>query len=332
MEMMEHQYERQYQVFAILAGCFVFALAYMNRTTFPFPWNDEARFYLPALWWAEHFSLSPVNLHAPNGIFWVPDGFTIFIGLALRFFGKTMQVARITCNCSVSLGVTLFAMGFRKLAGSWKVGVLTTLLLLTPPVVFAANMVRMEAPLFLLIALVLLLHVHGYFLAAGSFLIGSILLHPALSVAAVGYIVIACVTHPKGAKRGIGAVAQWIIFAVVVIGISAESIRVAHHLDLFRAHMAYQVRHKMSVPLRIKLIKPQGAIFLISCAAAALLLWRQRVQPELGTIWDILSMTALSLGMLLYAVLGGEMMYDVYSLSVGPALVFCLVCRNFYED
>ena len=184
MEVKDHVYGRRYLVFALLAGCFVFALAYANRTTFPFAWNDEARFYLPAFWWAEHFSLSRTNLHAPSGIFWVPDGFTIFIGLALRLFGESIQVARTTCECVVSLGVTLFALGFRKLAGFWKIGMLSTLLLLTPPVVLAANMVRMEAPLFLLIALVLLLHVHGYFLATGSVLAGSLLLHPALGIAA----------------------------------------------------------------------------------------------------------------------------------------------------
>jgi hypothetical protein len=100
-----------YRTFAIFAGFLVFTLAYANRTTFPFPWNDEARFYLPALWWAEHYSLSPVNLHAPNGIFWVPDGFTLFIGSALRLFGETMQIARTVCECSVALGVTLFAFG-----------------------------------------------------------------------------------------------------------------------------------------------------------------------------------------------------------------------------
>jgi hypothetical protein len=331
--MKDRVYRGRYLVFAIFAGCFVFVLAYANRTTFPFPWNDEARFYLPAFWWAEHFSLSPINLHAPSGIFWVPDGFTIFLGVALRLFGKTMQVARATCECAVSLGVTLFAIGFRKLAGSWKIGVLATLLLLTPPVVFAANMVRMEAPLFLLIALVLLFHVHGYFWAAGSLLAGSVLLHPALGVAAVGYTVIACVTPRRGAaKHEAGAMMEWIIFAVVVISISAESFRIIHHLDMFRAHMTYQVHHKMGPPLRSKLIKPQGVILLISCSALAMLLRRRRVQPELGTVWEVLPMVAVTLGMLIYAIVAGGMTYNIYSLSVGPALVFCLVGRDFYKS
>ncbi len=135
------------------------------------------------------------------------------LGLALRLFGETMQVARVVCECAVSLGVMLFSLGFRKLAGSWMGGAVATLLLLTPPVIFAANMVRMEAPLFLLIAFVLLLHVHGYFLAAGSLLAGSVLLHPALGIAAVGYIVIACLMPRKrSANRGAWAVAEWIIF------------------------------------------------------------------------------------------------------------------------
>jgi hypothetical protein len=333
MEVKDHVYGRRYLAFALLAGCFVFALAYTNRTTFPFPWNDEARFYLPAFWWAEHFSLSPTNLHAPNGIFWVPDGFTIFLGLALCLFGKTMQVARTTCECVVSLGVTLFALGFGKLAGSWKIGVLSTLLLLTPPVVLAANMVRMEAPLFLLIALVLLLHVHGYFLAAGSLLAGSLLLHPALGIAAAGYILITCVTPIKEVgHRDAEAVMDWIIFAVVVIGISAELLRIVHHLDMFRAHMTYQMHRKVGLPLHSKLIKPQGVILLISCSALATLLWRRHVQPELGTVWDVLPMAAVTLCLLIYAVVAGGMTYDVYSLSVGPALVVCLVCRDFFES
>jgi hypothetical protein len=329
MKVEDHVYKGRYLSFAIFAGSFVFACAYANRTTFPFPWNDEARFYLPAFWCAEHFSLSPSNLNAPSGIFWVPDGFTIFLGLALRLFGKTMQVARATCECAVSLGVMLFCLGFRKLAGSWKGGALATLLLLTPPVIFAANMVRMEAPLFLLIALVLLLHVHGYFLAAGSLLAGSVLLHPALGIAALGYAAIAYAMPLKvAAKRDVVAVTEWIIFATVVISISAESFRIVHHLDLFRAHMTYQVHHKMGLPLRSKLIKPQGVILLISGLAIAILLWRRRVQP----MWDVLPMAAVSLGMSIYAVVAGGMTYNIYSLSVGPALLFCLLFRDFYES
>jgi len=322
-------YKTRYRIFAVSAGCLIFALAYLNRTTFPLPWNDEARFYLPALWWAEHFSLSPANLHAPHGIFWVPDGFTIFIGLALRFFGETIQVARGVCELAVALGVTLFAFGFRKLGGSWQVGALTTLLLLTPPVVFAANMVRMEAPLFLLIALVLLLHVYRRFLAAFSLLADSLLFHPALGIAAAAYAVLVVLTPSKdGAKRSI-APFEWVI-AVVVAGLAlAELFRIAHHWSLFEAHMAYQFGRKLHSPLRTRLIKPQGLILLVSSVAVAMLLRKRHAYPKPGLLRDVLPVAGIALGILIYTVFGGETAYDVYSLSVCPALVFCLVCRDF---
>jgi hypothetical protein len=322
-------YKTRYRIFAVSAGCLMFALAYINRTTFPFPWNDEARFYLPALWWAEHFSLSPANLHAPQGIFWVPDGFTIFIGLALRLFGETIQVARGVCEFAVALGVTLFAFGFRKLGGSWQAGVLATLLLMTPPVVFAANMVRMEAPLFLLIAVVLLLHLHGHFLAAASLLFGSLLFHPALGIAAVGYaVIVVFVSGKAGSKRSI-APFEWVTFVVVAILVLAELFRIVHHWDLFEAHMAYQAGRKLHSSIRTSVMKPQGLILLISCAAVAVVLWRLRTCPKAGLLRDVSPVAGIALGILIYAVFAGETAYDVYSLSVCPALVFCLVCRGF---
>jgi hypothetical protein len=170
-------------------------------------------------------------------------------------------------------------------------------------------------------------------LATGSVLAGSLLLHPALGIAAAGYILIACATPLKEVAHRHGeAVMEWIIFAVVVIGISVELLRIVHHLDLFRAHMTYQVHRKTGSPLHSKLIKPQGLILMIGCLALATLLWRRHFQPELGTVWDVLLMAAVTLGILIYAVVAGEITCNVYSLSVGPALVFCLICRDFLES
>lgn len=312
----------------------MFALAYVNRTTFPFPWNDEARFYLPALWWAEHGSLSPANIHAPSGIFWVPDGFTIFIGLALRLFGETMQAARGVCECAVALGVTLFALGFRRLGGSWQAGAAATLLLLAPPVVFAANMVRMEAPLFLLIAVALLLHVHRHALAASAVLFGSLLFHPALGIAAIGYAAIVCLLPGSllPARRASGrsiAAMDWGLVFVVALCALGEVARIVHHWGLFEAHMMFQASQKLRVPLREKLMRPQALILLMSFATVATLLWRRHVYPKLGDMRDILPVAGIALGILIYSVFGDEMLYDVYSLSVCPALAFCVICRDF---
>ncbi len=319
----------RYRAFAVSAGCLIFALACVNRITFPFPWNDEARFYLPALWWAGHFSLSPANLHAPNGIFWVPDGFTIVIGLALRLLGETIQVARGVCEFAVAMGVTLFAFGFRKLGGSSHAGIFATLLLLTPPIVFAANAVRMEAPLFLLIALVLLLHVYGRFLAAAALLTGSLLFHPALGIAAAGYAATVIFLSGKRGSRRSAKALEWVILVVVAMLVLAELFRIVQHWSLFEAHMAYQFRRKLHMPIWTKLMKPQGLMLLISSVTFIVLFGKRYAHLKPDALRDVLPVAVIALGILVYAVLGGEQAYDVYSLSVCPALSFCLVCRDF---
>ncbi len=319
-----------YPIFALLAGCLLLAIARANYMTFPLPSKDSARFYLAAHWWAQYGSLSPAVLNAPGGIFWMPDGFTFFLGIPLRLFGNTMAVATTVCEFTVAAGVGVFALVFRILAGSWKIGALATLLLLTPPVVFAANQVRMEAPLFLLIALVLLLHLNGYYLAAGSLLFAGVLIHPAPGLAAVCYATTVLILRKQLPGARWGRTVGWAVLLVVVACFCWQALRTLHHLDLFRQHMAFQAARKASRSLRDVLFKPQGAIFFAALATTALLLLRRRARlGGLKGLEDILPAAALALGLLTYAVLGGEMAYDVYSLSAVPAILFCLVAREF---
>lgn len=317
-----------YEAFAILAGVALFALAKANRLTFPFPWNDEARFYLPALWLVKHESLNPAILNAPRGIFWVPDGFTVLLGFVMQLFGQTIETARMACECTVAAGVVVFALAFRKLSGSRKTGALATLLLLTPPVVFAANMVRMEAPLFLLIAIVLLLHVNGYYISAGSLLFGSLLLHPALGLAAAGYAVLSWAFREKNGHSHRGRVFEWFVLAIVLLCFLSEGLHIAHHFDMFEDHMAYQLSKKLGRPLLARLIKPQGVIFFSCCAAIAIIVWRRKAWERLHSNQQIVGAATVALGVLTYAVLGAELQYDVYSLSVAPAIVFCLIAKQ----
>jgi hypothetical protein len=189
--------------------------------------------------------------------------------------------------------------------------------------------VRMESPLFLLIAVVLLLHSHGRFLAASSLLVGSLLFHPALGLAAVGYAAILYLLPGRGFPiRNIGAM-EWTIATAVAACVLCEVFRIAHHWSLFETHMAYQTARKLHSPIQAKLMKPQGVILLIGCVTIATILWRRHTHPKPGNMRDTLAVAGIALGILVYAVLGNEMTYDVYSLSVCPSLVFCLVCRNF---
>lgn len=325
--------ERWYKLFAVTAGCAIFILAYANQLNFPFPWNDEARFYLPALWWVEHgCSLSPLNLNAPLGIYWVPDGLTLFLGLAMMVFGHSIEVAKLICETTVALGVFMFAMGFRKLSGSWKIGGFATLLLITPPVIFAANMVRMEAPIFLLIAVVLLLHLNGYVLAAGALLFSGLLFHPAVGIAAAAYAVINVAVYFNDKSKPLFTVLEYAVVFLVVIAFILEGMHIFDHLDVFIDQMSYQVERKLAAPLHKKILKPQGAILFICLVVTVILLYKRRLWKGWAEAKNILPIAAIGLGLMIYGVLGFEMPYNVYSLSLGPAIIFCLAGKVFYRD
>ena len=300
-----------YSVFALLAGVTVFSFAYLNRFTFPFPWNDEARFFFPALWWAEHTSLKPENLNAPNGIFWVPDGFTILFGCILKLFGHSIETARLACELMVASGVTLFAFAFKELSRSAIFGVVSTLILISPPTILASNMVRMEAPVFLLIAVAFVLHANKYYVAAASILFATLLFHPAAMIAAVGYSVSVWLTRARSPIRIMTL--DLIVCFMVASALALEFGHIFSHLGLFRSHMSYQATRKTAVPMATKFFKPQGVVLLLSMLPVVL--WRSRYWAEL------LPQALIAVGLCLYAVLGGEFIYAVYSLSLVPAIL-----------
>jgi hypothetical protein len=321
----------RYPLFAISAGLFVWICAASNRLTFPYPWNDESMFFLPADWWARYGNLSPLNVNAPNGIFWVPDGFTVWMGTALRLFGENIQTARGVCEVTVATSVVIFAFAFRRLTGSGWYGLLPTLLLLTPPIIFASNMVRMEAPISLLLAGAILLHSFNLRVGALSFLILGILFHPAPLFAAMGYAAVCASLMIMRRRNDRPHWSEWILLAIVVALFCAEFIRIADHFELFKAHMAVQANRKLEVSLVSKLKKPQALLLLLGTAATGVTLaYRRRLFGFLKSL-DALPVAVMGLGLMLYGVLGGEMSYNIYSLSIGPACVFTYIVTSLLE-
>jgi hypothetical protein len=324
-----------YGIFVIAVGCTVFLIARQNILTFPYPWNDEARFYLPSWYFAQTGSLSPAILNAPNGIYWVPDGFYIWMGTFLALFGHSIAIGRTLCELTVATSVSIFALSFRKLTQSATMAGAFTLILISPPVIFAANMVRMEAPLCLLFALAIWSHLNRLYWAATALLLLSVLFHPAFLLALCAYLVTLPATHrdPTGDSRSRWKnVAEKTLFLLVVVALLAEIARVATHFDLFQRHMSYQASRKLSISHWKLLIKPQGIV--LSMEVAAILVWfKARSQtvnlniPERNLLAPIVAAT---LGMQCYAVFGGLTAYDVYSISIGPALFFCMAYRALF--
>jgi hypothetical protein len=207
-----------------------------------------------------------------------------------------------------------------------------TFILISPPVIFAANMVRMEAPLCLLFALAIRSHLNRFYWAATAMLLLSVLFHPAFLLASCAYLVTLAATHgdPTGDSRSRWKnVAEKTLFLLVVVALLAEIARVATHFDLFQQHMTYQISRKLSINHWKLLLKPQG--ILMSVEVAAILVWfkarRQTLRLNIPERDLLAPIVAATLGMQCYAVFGGLTAYDVYDISIGPALFFCVAYR-----
>jgi hypothetical protein len=82
-------------------------MAKANALTFPFPNEDEAAFFLPAWSLAVHGSLKPEILNAPNGIYWMPHGYYVWVSFFLWLFGPTIEVARTVNQATTAAAVAL---------------------------------------------------------------------------------------------------------------------------------------------------------------------------------------------------------------------------------
>jgi hypothetical protein len=328
-----------------LLGIFVtiVCVARLNLYTFPLPNEDDARFFFPAWTLAVHGSLRVPLLNAPNGMFWVPDGFYVWLALFFRVFRPSMEVAHGVCQVTIAAGAALLVTAFSLLCGSRGFALLCGLLLISPGVIFAANTVRMEPLILLLFAIGLLLHTFERRLGAAAVFLLGVVVHPALLLGACFYAISILVadfvlpstmsprnTAPDRRHKPTGALLlNVLIVSAVGAAIALEALHVLHHLATFHQHMAYQVarkadRHPMQLLksrrgllLVVELLFTSGAAWITCMRSQAWLVFRRQLLPVF----------LVSLGLSAYATFGREIPYNVYSYGVVPATFFCLASR-----
>ena len=96
----------------------ILALARVNALTFPLPNEDDASFFFPAWNLAVHGTLRVPLLNAPDGIFWVPHGFYLWLALFLRAFAPTLEVARTVCQLTTAAAAVLLVVAYARICGS----------------------------------------------------------------------------------------------------------------------------------------------------------------------------------------------------------------------
>jgi hypothetical protein len=316
--------------------CAILVLARANSFTFPLPNEDDARFFFPSWSLALHGTLNVPILNAPNGIFWTPHGFFVWLAVFLRLFGPTVEVAHRICQLTIAAACVIMVIAFARLCGSRAFALLCGLLLISPGVIFAANTIRMESLMVLLVGIGLLLHTYDRRIAAAAIFFLGFVVHPALLIAAALYTLgIFCsdVLFPLYWKSGIprvnGKILTTLIVAGVAVAIGLELVYISHHAALFNQHMAYQIRHKAERPARMLLLSKRGLLLLIELlftTAITSIVYRQGQNWRLF-VRELLPIFLLGIGLSTYATFGREIPYNVYAYCVVPAIFFCLTYR-----
>jgi hypothetical protein len=327
-----------FYVVVLAAFCSVLLISSRNELTFPYPWNDEARFFLPSWSFSTDGSLKPAILNAKDGIFWVPHGFYIMFGLLLRLFSPTIETARAISQVFVASAVSLALIANQRIARSRCFAACTAAVLISPPVILAANEVRMECVVVFLFALCVLFASVEQEILALSFALLSTLFHPALSIGLIFYCAFLIAKYyffgqvSELRQESIALkITKYSLLTAVLAAVTLEAVFVVGHYSLFHSHMAYQASRKLGRSfVRLLLGKPQGVISLVE---TFFIIWsayqaftRERYRKCFYK--ELLPVLSLAFGLSLYGALGAEFQYDVYCLSFVPAIFASVAYRT----
>jgi hypothetical protein len=318
-----------FYLFVTLAFFSIILISKYNALTFPYPWNDEARFFLPSWSFSIDGSLRPAIINAKQGIYWVPHAYYVLFGLLLGLLGRTIEIARTISQIFVATAVALAVVNGRRISGSYWIAICTAAVLVSPPVILSANEVRMEAVVVLLFSLSILFASIEQEIVTLSCLLLSVLFHPALSIAlvfyslcvAAKYISSAGASQPRQRSSTILTISKYGFLVIALVAVALEAGLVIRNYPLFRAHMTYQADRKLGRGLIQLLGRFQGIIVVIESLFVLFSLYLLKIGrlAKQSYFRDLLPAMSLAFGLSLYGALGAEFQYDVYCLSFAPA-------------
>jgi len=320
-----------YGLFLVVSFVTVLLLATANRGTFPFASDDDASFFIPAWNLAVFGNLNPVALNAPDGIYWVPHGFYVWIAFFLRLINTTKGVALAVSAATIATAVVLLLAGLARVAYSRGFTIACAILLVSPPTFFAGNTIRMEGLIVLLYAAAIWLHTCKRYTLALSMLTLSLLVHPALGVSlglyALSLTALAIRDDSAPARRltGFAAASNVVVVLSVVLAFAAELVLIASHRQIFHTHMGYQVRRKAAFTVTNALFNRRWLALIAEILIMATLAVAARY-AGVGRrfLTEIAPVGLMALGLQTYAAFGREMAYEIYHASIVPVSILCV--------
>jgi energy-converting hydrogenase Eha subunit C len=272
---------------------------------FPYAWPDEAHFLTPALNLAERGSLAAPQLNAPEGMFWMPDGFAALYGAVFTVAPDTMLVARwVSFALILACAGLLYASAVRLDLLRLPAAGLLALWLVSPGVVIAGNIARMEALVLALVGAGVFAAAAGRWPVALAVAAASVLVHP-IGVVVFLAFVLAALAH-RGHVRLRPTALEWGLAGAVLVAFTAEAAWFAAHLPTVVDHLGFQLARKASrSPTPGALAAQSIAVGLV---AAALSVWARRWLTE-ARASVLTALAALTAGFAAVFAVGQEIWY-----------------------
>ncbi len=292
-----------------LALVFAFALAQWAvharaGFTFPPPWIDEAQFLWQAKAFADSGTLHAPQLHPERAILWMPPGWFVLTGAALRVLGFDFALARTLSFVCLLAAFALLASLLRRLPHAAGALLLAGSFFLGRSFVATGNVARMEALLLLGVLAGFALLRSGRQWQGVALLAATPLVHPnGVWFCAGGAVWLGLrarsqpgLPRPNAADlaAGLAVVAAWLGWAALAAADPAA----------FRHDLAYQFGRKAAAGE----LGVFGDGRLFALAALLALAWRLRREVP-----DAVLLACLAVPALATHTLGQEYWYEIFA-------------------
>ncbi|MDD9968240.1 MAG: hypothetical protein OXR73_18520 [Myxococcales bacterium] len=291
--------------------------AWMGARVFPRPWSDEVHFLLPSAPFQSGRLFNAEGMLNPQGIYWIPSGFTVFHASWSTLLGETtLAGARFASALLIAIAAgALFRFG-RLAAPSqhpWQAAILAVSWATTVQCTIAANVARPEA---LVLPLVIGSGIYAMRrdrIATVSLAVIAALVHPLLAFPALlyGYLTL----WTTGRRSAWPARAALLACALALAAL--ELTLLLTHWETYIGDWVYQLQRKKGRPL--------GPLTFLSMGAVGAVVVLAPIALRIGRAWpDTWRITVLAAGVggfLFVQGYGQEMWYTPFTVTAGLMLL-----------
>jgi hypothetical protein len=296
-----------------------FAAHLRSAMHYPMPFSDEPMFLLPARAFATHHTLTAPMLNAPNGLFWMPHGYTILLGSVFSFLPNTLGVARWTSFVAMAIAFCALAGSTRVVRSKFRPALLITCsaAFLSAGGIQAANVARMESIVVLAVAIVVWFMSRQRYLAAYGVLLLGCTVHAVLWPAAVTVLIAMFAFHLQIEVRRW----EYAVLGVGILAAAAEAVYYAPNLHLAITQMGYQASRRGGASTH-NATWAVGCVELVVALAVLLFCWRyRRALEDRPLITSAALVASLTIGIGAYLAYSYEFSYAVYNTGILPLLL-----------